>query len=197
MAQPCAPEHATCDVTLGDLIANAKGGKAAAITPAIRLIIQNATTPFQVSSFDGNSARKSFELRSTPALRDFCVKLDAKLQPFGKKLGCNSYNSLLKEQKADYEPLLRTKLTIDNETGKSPTKFFEAGTKRRMSDAEVRDLDFRECKFNVLLRISSVYVNGGTFGPVASPEAIVVKREDLFPEALDDDCDQLAGLQMG
>ena len=27
MAQPCAPEKATCDVTLGDLIANAKGEK--------------------------------------------------------------------------------------------------------------------------------------------------------------------------
>ena len=197
MAQHCAPEHATCDITLGDLIANAKGGKAAAITPAIRLTLQNATTPFQVSSFDGNSARKSFELRTTPALRDFCVRLDAKLQPFGKKLGCNTYNSLLKEQKADYEPLLRSKLTIDSETGKSPTIFFEAGTKRRLTDAEVRDLDFRECKFNVLLRISSVYVNAGTYGPVATPEAIVVKREDLFPEALDDCCDQLTGLEMG
>ena len=73
----------------------------------------------------------------------------------------------------------------------------EAGTKRRLSDAEVRDLDFRECKFNVLLRISSVYVNAGTYGPVATPEAIVVKREDLFPEALDDCCDQLTGLEMG
>ena len=76
-------------------------------------------------------------------------------------------------------------------------QIFEAGTKRRLSDAEVRDLDFRECKFNVLLRISSVYVNAGTYGPVATPEAIVVKREDLFPEILDDCCDQLAELQMG
>ena len=197
MAQPCAPEHATYDITLGDLIANAIGGKAAVITPAIRLTLPNVSTPFQVSSFDGNSARKSFELRSTPALRDFCVKLDAKLQPFGKKLGCNAYNSLLKEQKGDYEPLVRSKLTICNETGKSPTKFFEAGTKRRLSDAEVRDLDFRECKINVLLRISSVYVNAGTYGPIATPEALVVKREDLFPEVLDDCCDQPTGLEMG
>ena len=110
MAQPCAPEHATTDITLGDLIANAKGGEAAAISPAIRLTLQNVTTPFQVSTFDGNSARKSFELRSTPALRDVCVRLDAKLQPFGKKLGCNAYSSLLKEQKADYEPLFRSKI---------------------------------------------------------------------------------------
>ena len=41
----------------------------------------------------------------------------------------------------------------------------------------------------MLLRISSIYVNAGTFGPVATPEAIVVKREDIFPEALDDPCD--------
>ena len=69
-------------------------------------------------------------------------------------------------------------------------------TKRRLSDAEVQDLDFKECKVNVLLRISSVYVNAGTFSPVATPEAIVVKREDIFPDVLDD-CDQMAGLEMG
>ena len=197
-AKPCAPEHATCDaLTLGDLISNAKGGKAAAIQPTIRLTLQNVTTPFQVSSFDGISARKSLELRSTPAMRDFSVRLDAKLQPFGRRLGCSTYNSLLKEQKADYDPLFRTKVTIDNATGKSPTKFFEAGTKRRLSDAEVKELDFRECSFNILLRIGSVYVNGGSYGPIATPEAVVVKRQDIFPEALEDDCDQLAGLEMG
>ena len=54
-----------------------------------------------------------------------------------------------------------------------------------MSDAEVSQLDWKECSFNVLLRISSVYVNAGTFGPVATPEAIIVKREDLFPEVFD------------
>ena len=59
----------------------------------------------------------------------------------------------------------------------------------------MKDLDFRECSLNVLLRVSSVYVNAGTFGPIASPEAIVVKREDIFPDALDD-CDQLTELEM-
>ena len=124
-SQPCSPETASCEtLALGDLISNARGGKTAAIQPAIRLTLQNASTPFQVSSFDGSSARKSLELRSSPALRDFCVRLDAKLQPMGKKLGCNAYNSLLKEQK-EYDPLFRTKLTIDNETGKSPTNFLK------------------------------------------------------------------------
>ena len=152
--------------------------------------------PTPASSFDGTSSRRSFEIRTTPELRDFCVRLDAKLQPMGKTLHCSNYNSLLKPQKADYEPLFRTKVTID-ESMKSPTKFFEAGTKRRMTDAEVSAIDWRECSFNVLLRISSIYVNSGTFGPVATPEAIVVKREDIFPEALDGEAvGQFAGLEM-
>lgn len=185
--QPCASEKATCErVSLGDVISNTRGGKSAAIQPPIRLTLTGVTTPFPVSSFDGTSSRRSFELRTTPALRDFCLRLDAKLQPLGKTLHCSNYNSLLKPQKADYEPLFRTKVTID-ETGKSPTKFFWAGTKQRMTDAEVSAIDWRECSFNVLLRISSIYVNSGTFGPVATPEAIVVKREDMFPEALDDE----------
>ena len=96
------------------------------------------TTPFPVSSFDGTSSRRSFELRSTPALRDFCVRMGAKLEPMGKQLHCNAYNSLLRPQKGDYEPLFRTKLTID-ETGRSLTTFFEAGTKRRMSNAELQE----------------------------------------------------------
>ena len=149
-----------------------------------------------MSRFDGTSARKSFELRTTPELRAFAQRLDAKLQPFAKQLNCGTYNSLLKAQKGDYEPLLRTKITIDSDTGKSPTKFFEAGTRRRLSDAEVRDLDWKECSFNVLLRLSSIYVNSGAFGPVATPEAIVVKRLDEYPAALDDEGGQIAGLEM-
>ena len=142
------------------------------------------TTPFQVSSFDGQSSRKSFDLRSTPELRAFCERLDGKLKPLAQKLGANSYTSLLKPQRGDYDPLVRTKITIDT-TGKSPTKFFEAGTTRRMTDEEVRDLDWRDCTFNVLLRISSCWLQGSGFGPVASPEAIVVSQSGGFPDALD------------
>ena len=29
-----------------------------------------------------------------------------------------------------------------------------------------------------------MWINGGNFGPIASPEAVVVKREDAFPEGL-------------
>ena len=90
---------------------------------------------------------------------------------------------LLKESKGDYEPTLRTKITI-TPSGKSSTKFFEYPSKRRMSDEEIKELDFRECQFNMLLRISSIWISAGSFGCTASPEAIMVKELDEFPEAL-------------
>ena len=75
--QPCPPAKATCEhVTLGELQSNARGGKAAALQPAIRLALQGVTTPFQVSSFDGNSTRKPFKLRSTPEPRAFAERLE-------------------------------------------------------------------------------------------------------------------------
>ena len=70
------------------------------------------------------------------------------------------------------------------------------GTKRCLGYDGVRASDSKYT-FSVLLRVSSVYVNVGAFGPVATPEAIVVKREDVFLEALDEDCDKLVGLEMG
>ena len=57
------------------------------------------TTPFQVSAYDGTSSRKSLDLRSTPALREFCARLDAKLEPLARRLGNVTYTSLLKPQK--------------------------------------------------------------------------------------------------
>ena len=53
-----------------------------------------------------------------------------------------------------------------------------------LTDEEVRDLEWKDCSYNVLLRISSLWINGGNFGPIASTEAVVVKREDAFPEGL-------------
>ena len=61
---------------------------------------------------------------------------------------------------------------------------FEFPSKRRMSDSEIAELDFRECKFNMLLRISSIWINAGSFGCTASPEAIMAKKLNEFPEAL-------------
>ena len=80
--------------------------------------------------------------------------------------------------------MLRCKITI-SDTGRSTTKFFEEGTKRRLTDEEIRDLDWRDCSFNVLLRISSAWLQGSSFGPIATPEAIVVKAAGGFLEALE------------
>ena len=75
-------------------------------------------------------------------------------------------------------------MTIDSSGRSSGTKFFEHGTKRRLSDEEVRDLEWKDCSFNVLLRISSVWINGNNYGAIASPEALLVRRQDEFPEGL-------------
>ena len=88
--KPCKPENATCDkLALGDLVANQKGGKVAPLSPPIRLILQGVTTPFPVSSFDGVSNRRSFEVRTTPALTDFCRRLDAVLEPLSAQHNCS------------------------------------------------------------------------------------------------------------
>ena len=180
------PSAVSCqDLKCSDIVANARGGKQSALTPPLKILLQNVTTPWQVSADDNTSDRKSFDLRTTPEIQDFCKRLDQKLITFAKQLGCKeeNYKSLLKESKGDYEPTLRTKITI-GQSGKSSTKFFEYPSKRRMSDSEIAELDFRECKFNMLLRISSIWINAGSFGCTASPEAIMVKKLDEFPEAL-------------
>ena len=124
-------------------------------------------------------------MRTTPEIQEFCKRLDQRVITFAKQLGCkeDNYKSLLKESKGDYEPTLRTKMTI-TPSDQSSTKFFEYPSKRRMSDEEIIELDFRECQFNMLLRISSIWINAGSFGCSASPEAVMVKRMDEFPEAL-------------
>jgi len=68
--------------------------------------LQNVTTPWQVSAYDNTSDRKSFDLRTTPEIQDFCKRLDQKVITFAKQLGCKeeNYKSLLKESKGDDEP---------------------------------------------------------------------------------------------
>ena len=81
MSNPCPPEQAiVANLALGDPVANPRGGKACSITPAIRLTLQDMTTPFMVSAYDGTSSRKSLNLRSTPALRSMCRGL-TKMRP--------------------------------------------------------------------------------------------------------------------
>ena len=81
-----------------------------------RLTLQDVTTPFQVTAYDGASSRKSLDLRSTPALRDFCARLDAKLEPLARRLGNITYTSLLTlapEKKAKISKANATFSTIE------------------------------------------------------------------------------------
>ena len=162
-------------------------GKSASITlnkKPIRLTLTNCTTPFEVSSYDKTADRKSLDIRASDELQKFCKSLDAILLKHAATLTCTEggYTSLLKEQKEGYAPLFRTKITITS-TGKSGCKFFDE-KKRRLSDAEIAELPWRDLEMNILCRLSSIWVNAGRWGVSATPEAIVLRRNDALPEEL-------------
>ena len=98
------------------------------------------------------------------------------------KIDCqeSGYTSLLKQQREGHAPLFRQKITI-TATGKSPCNFFEARTKRRISDEEITQLPWRDVEMNVMCKITSLWVNAGRWGASATPEAIMVKRYDECP----------------
>ena len=171
---------------VGELTQNGRGGKSASIHvngKPVRILLSNVTSPFEVSSFDKVSDRKSLDVRVDDETAGFVERLDKELKKFAGKTGCvdSGYTSLLKQQKeGTYAPLFRQKLTI-YPTGKSPCKFFEAGTKRRLTDEEVKELPWRELEMNVLCKVTSLWVNAGRWGASATPEAIMVKRNDQCP----------------
>ena len=133
---------------IGDVSLNARGGKTASLSvngKPLRMTLKNCTTPFEVSSFDKVSDRKSLDLRADSHTIAFADRLDTELKKHAGKIGCaeSGYSSLLKQAKEGYAPLFRQKITI-TPAGKSPCKFFEAGTKRRLSDEEVAELPWRD-----------------------------------------------------
>ena len=170
---------------LGEVSQNGRGGKSASISvngKPLRLTLRSCTTPFEVSSYDRVSDRKSLDLRADSHTIAFMDRLDNELKKYAGKVGCaeSGYTSLLKEQKEGYAPLFRNKITI-TPAGKSPCKFFEAGSKRRLTDDEVAELPWRDLEMNVLCKVTSLWVNAGRWGASATPEAIMVKRCDQCP----------------
>ena len=120
---------------LGDVSQNGRGGKSGSLSvngKPLRLTLRNCTTPFEVSSYDRVSDRKSLDLRANDETAAFLTRLDTELKKYAGKVGCaeSGYTSL------GYAPLFRQKITI-TPAGKSPCKFFEAGTKRRLTDDQV------------------------------------------------------------
>jgi hypothetical protein len=170
---------------VGDVTQNGRGGKTASRsvkgTP-LRITLRNCTTPFEVSSYDRVSDRKSLDVRADEETIAFVDRLDTELKQYAGNVGCpeSGYTSLLKTQKEGYTPLFRQQITIFP-GGKSPCKFFEAGTKRRLTDEEVAGLPWRDVEMNIMCKVTSLWTNAGRFGASATPEAIMVKRCDECP----------------
>ena len=184
------PADATVDnLELGPLMSNARGGKTSNFERPVKLALKGVTTPFEVSSFDGTSDRKSLDLRSSPELREFCARLDQRLKTQGGQITCKpeGYKSLLKPQKKGYEPLFRTKLTLSS-SGKTPVKIFDEA-KRRLSEQEISEICWRDCTMNVLLSIRGCYVQSGQWGPLAHVEAIMLRQEAACPFDDEPECD--------
>ena len=169
---------------LGEVSQNGRGGKSGSLSvngKPLRLTLRT-TTPFEVSSYDRVSDRKSLDLRADDETAAFLTRLDTELKKYAGKVGCaeNGYTSLLEQQKEGFAPLFRQKITI-TPAGKSPCKFFEAGTKRRLTDDEVAELPWRDLEMNVICKVTSLWVNAGKWGASSTPEAIKVKRCDQCP----------------
>ena len=175
---------------IGDVTQNGRGGKRASLSvkgQPLRITLRNCTTPWEVSSFDRASDRKSLDVRADAETIAFVERLDGELKKRAGKIACAEagYTSLLKQQKEGYAPLFRQKITI-TPAGKSPCKFFEAGTKRRLTDDEVAELPWRDLEMNVMCKVTSLWVNAGRWGASSTPEAIMVKRCDQCPFGDDD-----------
>ena len=124
-------ENSLDKLQIGDVILNARGGKTASLSvngKPLRMTLRNCTTPFEVSSFDRTSDRKSLDIRANDDIIAFADRLDTELKKYAGKVGCaeSGYTSLLKEQKEGFAPLFRQKITI-TPAGKSPCKFSKPG----------------------------------------------------------------------
>ena len=56
-----------------------------------------------------------------------------------------------------------------------------------MFPEQISEIDWRGVSLNINLTISSIYVNAGSWGCVASPNSILVKEvsDDLFSNSID------------
>ena len=61
--------------------------------------------------------------------------------------------------------------------GRTPVKFFDAN-KKRMTPAQIAAIEWRDVEMDINLSISSVFVNAGNWGCVATPSSILVRSND-------------------
>ena len=144
---------------LGELVSNPRGGKTCNFAKPVKLMLKECSTPFEVSSYDGISDRKTLDLRSTREIRDFCKRLDEQLKKQGSNIACkpDGYRSLLKDQKEGYDELFRTKLTLSS-SGKTNVKIFDEN-KQRLSEEQIAGITWRDCVMTVLVSIKGCYVH--------------------------------------
>ena len=57
-------------------------------------------------------------------------------------------------------------------------KFFDEHRKR-LRPAQIANLEWRDIKMDINLSISSVFVNAGNWGCVATPQSILVRSQDV------------------
>ena len=107
-----------------------------------------------------------------------CERLDAALLPLAGQLTCqpDGYKSLAKPQREGYEALFRMKLTLDD-SGKTPVKIFDE-KRKRMTPEQIAQIEWRDVSMDINASVSSVFVNSGSFGCVATPQSILVRAQD-------------------
>ena len=68
---------------VGDVTQNGRGGKTASLSvkgKPLRITLRNCTTPFEVSSYDRVSDRKSLDVRADDEIIAFVDRLDPELK---------------------------------------------------------------------------------------------------------------------
>ncbi len=76
---------------VSEVASNFRGGKSASLSvqnKPIKLTLRQCTAPFEVSSFDRVSDRKSLDIRANDEIVTFCERLDKELLKHASKLGC-------------------------------------------------------------------------------------------------------------
>ena len=170
------------NVTVGDLQSNPRGGKSAPLLvdgKQLRLKLRDCTTPFTCSSYDKTSTRRSLDVRTDAGLRQMCERQDAAVLPLAGQLTCkpDGYKTLAKAQREGYEPLFRMKLSLDD-SGKTPVKIYDE-RRKRMTPEQIAQIEWRDVSMDINASVSSVFVNSGSYGCVATPLSILVRSNDV------------------
>ena len=99
------PSEVSLDtLQVGEVTQNGRGGKTASISvksKPLHITLRNCTTPFEVSSYDRVSDRKSLDVRADDETIALVNQLDTELKKYAGKAGCteSGYTSLLEQQK--------------------------------------------------------------------------------------------------